>query len=83
MGENTGTNPDTCATRTIDWTDLKFASFVGVVTALLKLIGFAKPEWHFNGVDALAAFLLTIGYIIARGRRQPDKLDEWGITTPL
>jgi len=83
MGENPGTNPDTCAARTIDWMDLKFAFIVGAVCALLKLIGFAKPEWHLNGVDALAAFLLTLGYIIARGRWQPDKLDEWGITTPL
>lgn len=83
MGENTGTNPDAGAVRAIDWTDLKFAFFVGAVTTLLKLTGFARPEWQLNTTDALVAFLLTLGYIIARARRQPEKLDEWGITTPL
>jgi hypothetical protein len=83
MGENPGINPETCEVRTIDWTDLKFAFLVGIVTALLKLIGVAKPEWQLNGVDALVAFLLTLGYIIARARRQPKKLDEWGLTTRL
>ena len=83
MGENTATNADACAARMIGWTDLKFAFFVGAVTALLKLIGQAEPEWQLSGVDATVAFLLTIGYIIARARRHPEKLDEWGITTAL
>jgi hypothetical protein len=82
MGENPGVNPDARLCRTIDWTDLKFAFIVGAVTTTLKLIGQAKPEWQLNAVDALVAFLLTLGYIIARARRQPEKLDEWGITTP-
>lgn len=67
----------------IDWKDMKYGVFVGLVTATIKLIGFAKPEWHVDTTDALAAFLLTLGYIIARARRQPEKLDEWGITTPI
>ncbi len=83
MGDKTGTDPDDYAARTIDWTDLRFAFFTGCVCALLKLTAQAKPEWQLNGVDALVVFLLTIGYIIARARRQPEKLDEWGITTPL
>ena len=83
MGETPSGGLDTGPSESIDWTDLKFAFFVGAVTALLKLIGQAKPEWHLNAVDALVAFLLTLGYIIARARRQPEKLDEWGITTPL
>ncbi len=74
---------DTCTSRPIDWTDVKFAFLVGGITASLKLITFAKPEWRINTTDALAAFLLALGYIIARARRQPEKLDEWGITTPL
>lgn len=69
--------------RPIDWADVKFGVFIGIVTAAIKLIGAAKPEWHVNATDALAAFLLTLGYIIARGRRQPEKLDEWGLTTPI
>ena len=83
MGEKTATNPDTSAPRTIDWMDVKFVFFVGVVATLIKLISFAKPEWHLNTTDGLVASLLMLGYIIARARRQPEKLDEWGITTPL
>jgi hypothetical protein len=84
MGEKANCdNLDTCGARMIDWMDVKFAVFVGTVTTLLKLIAFAKPEWHLNTTDALMAFLLTLGYIIGRARRQPEKLDEWGITTRL
>jgi hypothetical protein len=50
---------------------------------LLKWTNFTRPEWHLNTTDALVPFLLTLGYIVARARRQPEKLDEWGITTPL
>ena len=83
MGEETSSNPDTCAAQPIDWMDVKFVFFVGVVGTLIKLISFAKPEWHLNTTDALVASLLLLGYIIARARRQPEKLDEWGLTTPL
>ena len=69
--------------KPIDWLDLKFTFFVGIVGALIKLIAFAKPEWQLNTSDALVCSLLLIGYIIARARRQPEKLDEWGLTTPL
>lgn len=69
--------------RQIDWMDLLCAVFVGAVTTLIKLIAFAKPAWQLNTTDALVAFLLTLGYIIARARRQPEKLDEWGLTTSL
>lgn len=67
----------------IDWTDLKFMFFVGIVASTLKILGFARPGWQINGTDALVAFLLCVGYIIARGRKRPEKLDEWGLTTPL
>ena len=83
MGEETSSNLDTSAPRTIDWMDVTFAFFVGVVVTLIKLTSFANPEWHLNTTDALVASLLILGYIIARARRQPEKLDEWGLTTPL
>jgi hypothetical protein len=63
--------------------DVKFAFFVGVVVTLIKITSFVKPEWHLNTTDALVASLLLLAYIIARARRHPEKLDEWGLTTPL
>ena len=60
-----------------------FAVIVGVVAATLKLIARAHPTWQMHATDSLVASLLVVGYIIARGRRHPEKLDEWGLTTPL
>ncbi len=77
--------PDTpVEVRQIDWLDLKYALFVGVVLALLKFGLGSVPSLDINRhtIDALAT-VLTLGYIICRARRQPQKLDDWGITTPL
>lgn len=79
MSDMTGISND----QAIDRTDLKFMLFVGIVASTLKILGFTKPGWQINGTDALVAFLLCVGYIIVRGRKHPEKLDEWGITTPL
>jgi hypothetical protein len=63
--------------------DVKFVVFVGIVGAAIKVVAATKPEWHLNITDALVASLLILGYIAARARREPEKLDEWGLTTPL
>jgi hypothetical protein len=67
----------------VDWADLRCAVFVGLLTVGVKVIGVTMPAWEIRGIDALLAFLVCLVYIIARGRRQPAKLDEWGLTTPL
>jgi membrane protease YdiL (CAAX protease family) len=67
----------------IDWMDLKFAVVVGIIATVLKVTRMANPEWFHSFNDGLVPSLLCIGYIIARARRQPEKLDEWGLTTPL
>lgn len=67
----------------IDWADVQCAVFVGMLTGGVKLLGKAMPAWEIRDIDALLAFLVCLVYIIARGRRRPAKLDEWGLTTPL
>jgi membrane protease YdiL (CAAX protease family) len=67
----------------IDRADLAVGLLVGLLTIAIKLLHRANTEWQFNGLDALVAFLVTITYVVYRGRRQPEKLDEWGLTTPL
>lgn len=68
----------------IDWADVKYAFLVGAVFALVRFGGGAAPELQVTRftTDAVAT-ILTLGYIVFRARRQPEKLDAWGITTPL
>jgi hypothetical protein len=67
----------------IDWRDLRYGIFVGVVFVIVKIAVRTMPEWNLGGTDAALAFLLTAGYIVYRARRAPEKLDTWGITAPL
>jgi len=69
--------------RLIDWSDWKIAVLVGISTAAIKLLAHARPDWRINGMDVIVANVLLVGYIVARARRTPEKLDEWGLTTPL
>ncbi|MCC6145644.1 MAG: CPBP family intramembrane metalloprotease [Candidatus Hydrogenedentes bacterium] len=68
----------------VDWRDLRFGLIVGVVAAASKLLNHAFPEWGIGRTttDVLAS-VLTVGYILARARREPERLEVWGLTTPL
>jgi ABC-type Fe3+ transport system permease subunit len=66
-----------------DWQDIRFCVAIGIVYMALTWTIFAKPAWQLNNLNSTAPFFLTLGYIVVRARRQPEKLDEWGITTPL
>lgn len=72
------------AQNRIDWTDLKFVFLVAVVMVAVKLVSVAEPGWQITRIttDDVAS-VLTMGYVVARARRQPGKLDEWGLTTRL
>jgi hypothetical protein len=72
-----------CADWQIDWMDNLCTFLVGCVYLGLTWIHFAKPEWQLGDLNSLVPFFILLGYIIARARRQPEKLDEWGITTRL
>lgn len=75
--------PDTQVNQKIDWTDIKAAFFVGLVFAVIRGASFIRPDLSLGDLDSLVPFLLCVEYTIYRARRHPEKLDEWGITTPL
>jgi hypothetical protein len=70
--------------RRVDWTDVKFAILLGFIMVLVKVTFHTHPGWHATRMttDDVAS-VLTVGYMIARARRQPGKLDEWGLTTKI
>ncbi len=64
--------------------DLLFVVALGILYLPVKLAEVLAPWAHFTGTTTNAiAFVTTMVYIIARARREPEKLDEWGITTPI
>jgi hypothetical protein len=79
--ENTYAN--TNAVPPIDWMDFKFTLAIGMIYLLLTWLSFSQPAWQLKDLNALVPFLCVLGYILVRARHQPEKLDEWGITTPL
>jgi len=78
------TRPPETEPAGIDWLDVKFAVLLGVVFVALKAAQGLFPALHI-GLPALneTTSLLVLGYILARARRAPEKLDAWGLTTPL
>lgn len=74
---------DTQGKQIIDWADIRAAFIVGLAFAAIKGASWLKPELNLGNLDALVPFLLCVEYTIYRARREPEKLDEWGITTPI
>lgn len=72
------------AAGSVDRADLVFVLALGAVMATLKTAQITQPEWGISRHthDTLASAIVLV-YVIARARRAPQKLDEWGITTPL
>lgn len=70
-------------TARIDWRDIKTGLVIGLLYAILLVLKFKIPEWRVDVSAANVPFILTVAYIIWRGRREPEKLDAWGLTTPI
>lgn len=75
---------DTCTRQPVDWADLRFAVFLGAISVLALVLARSVPALQIERPtrDAIAS-VVTVGYIVSRARRQPEKLDAWGITTPV
>ena len=67
----------------IDWRDVKTGLVIGLLYAILIALKSKVPEWRVDVSAANVPFILTVAYIIWRGRREPEKLDTWGLTTPV
>lgn len=71
------------ATERIDWRDIKAALAIGLVYATLLLLKLNIKESGVGASATIVPFVLTVAYIIARGRQEPVKLDTWGLTSPI
>lgn len=74
-------NPTT--TEKIDWRDLKAAAVIGLVYATLLVMKMKLPAAGVGYSATIVPFILTVAYIVWRGRREPAKLDTWGLTSPI
>lgn len=83
MGAHGMSKTKTEASSRIDRQDLIAALVVGLTFALVKAVAFGVRSWHVGGTATNVPFLMTVAYIVWRARREPDKLDAWGLTTPV
>ena len=70
-------------TARIDWRDIKAALAIGLVYAILLLLKLRLPRSGVGASATIVPFILTVAYIISRGRQEPGKLDTWGVTSPI
>ncbi len=70
-------------TERIDWRDIRMGLVIGLVYAVLLALKSKMPDWGIGVSAANVPCILTVAYIIWRGRREPEKLDTWGLTTPI
>ena len=68
----------------VDRMDIMFAALLGLVFLLVKVVqtGFPALQADRTTVDVVISTPL-IGYILFRARKEPRKLDEWGLTARL
>jgi len=69
----------------IDWLDIKVAIIIGLIYAPLKALELhGNPPWNIPGKTIeIIINTLCIAYILLRVQRVPEKLKEWGLTTPI
>ena len=67
----------------IDRQDVVAGLAIGVCYAIVKTLAMKVPEWHAGASAANVPCILTVAYIVWRARREPAKLDAWGLTTPI
>lgn len=70
--------------KQVDWTDIKFTLFLGVIIVVVKLLELYVPVLQVRRVttDEVASMLI-VGYILLRVGREPEKLKSWGLTTGI
>lgn len=70
-------------TARIDWRDVLAGLAIGFLYAIVKALELKVPAWRVGVSSANVPCILTVAYIIWRARREPAKLDAWGLTTPI
>lgn len=74
---------ETDTPKPIDWRDFRFTFVIGVIYLTITWLNFARPAWQLGDLNSLVPFYGVLGYVLFRARCEPEKLDEWGITTRL
>ncbi|MCC6144063.1 MAG: hypothetical protein IT368_09675 [Candidatus Hydrogenedentes bacterium] len=67
----------------VDRRDVAVGLVIGILFAIVKALAMKVPEWRAGGSSASMPCILTVAYIIWRARHEPEKLDMWGLTTPI
>ncbi|MFM1918492.1 MAG: hypothetical protein RLZZ303_126 [Candidatus Hydrogenedentota bacterium] len=79
MGEASGKRDD----ATMDFEDIRASLAVGIAFVVLKALKLGVPSLGVGMADAVIPATMTLGYIFLRARREPEKLDTWGITARI
>jgi hypothetical protein len=67
----------------IDQKDVIFVVILGISFVLLKIFEFMSESAEIGPSLIKLACIIVIVYILWRARDQPEKLQEWGLTTPI
>lgn len=68
---------------TMDFEDIRAGVVIGIVFAIMKTLSMTMPWLKIGGANAVLPATMTVGYILLRARREPEKLETWGITSPI
>jgi len=68
---------------TMDFDDIRAGLAVGIVFVVVKTLKLGVPSLGVGMADAVIPATMTLGYIFLRSRREPEKLDTWGITARI
>lgn len=76
-------NTETRSSYGIDWLDIRFAVFAGLLYVPLKAMAMHGDPGNVASTLGDIISIPCIAYILWRAQTQPEKLREWGLTTPL
>ena len=71
------------ARQRVDWRDFRVLFLCVGLWVIVHAINALAPDWNTGDSLTIAPAVALIGYIFLRARRSPEKLESWGITTPL
>ncbi len=70
--------------KSIDWLDIKFSVFLAILYAPMKAVELlCNNPGGLGGSLGDITTIPCIAYILWRAQREPNKLREWGLTSPI
>ena len=68
---------------TMDFEDIRAGVVIGIVSAIMKTLTMTMPSLEIGRANWVLPTAMTVGYILLRARREPAKLETWGITSRI